>query len=82
MQNVRRRSAMKSQVNPHFCWWGSWPGHLAKVRVAGSNPVVRSRESPGRGGARGFNCPLRNASDRAMYHIRTTFFPVFSVSGR
>jgi hypothetical protein len=22
--------------------------HLAKVRVAGSNPVVRSRESPGR----------------------------------
>ena len=25
---------------------------FAKVRVAGSNPVVRSRESPGSGGAR------------------------------
>ena len=29
--------------------------HLAKVRVAGSNPVVRSRESPGSGPAKGQN---------------------------
>ena len=32
--------------------------HLAKVRVAGSNPVVRSKESPGHGHARGRNRPL------------------------
>ena len=32
--------------------------HLAKVRVAGSNPVVRSKESPARCVARGQKWPL------------------------
>ncbi len=48
--------------------------HLAKVRVAGSNPVVRSRESPGSGGARGRNRPLVARLGAA----RTTFAPHFS----
>ena len=38
-------------VTTHYPWSAfSW--HLAKVGVAGSNPVVRSKESPGHGGAR------------------------------
>ena len=47
--------------------------HLAKVRVAGSNPVVRSKESPGRGAAGGRNRTL-------VAHLeswRTTFAPHF-----
>ncbi len=47
--------------------------HLAKVRVAGSNPVVRSGESPGSGGARGRNRPL----EARFGAPRTTFAPHF-----
>jgi hypothetical protein len=35
--------------------------HLAKVKVAGSNPVVRSKNSPGQSAASGQNRPLVGA---------------------
>ena len=47
--------------------------HLAKVRVAGSNPVVRSRESPGSGVARDKNPPFVARPELP----RTTFAPHF-----
>ena len=51
--------------------------HLAKVRVAGSNPVVRSKKSPGQGGVQGRNppfvAPLRSPCTTFAPH----FLPVF-----
>ena len=52
--------------------------HLAEVRVAGSNPVVPSRESPGRSRASGWNWP----SAALLGPCRTTFFGVSRAPGR
>ena len=47
-----------------------FPGRFffAKVRVAGSIPVVRSKERPGSGGARGLKSPL-------SWHVRRCHAP-------
>jgi len=58
---------------------GVGPLLFAKVRVAGSNPVVRSKESPASGGARGRIRPLV----ARLGPPRTTFAPHFlTVFGR
>jgi len=47
-----RRSGRSPRRRTEQHWMHGFQ-HLAKVRVAGSNPVVRSKESPGHGRARG-----------------------------
>jgi len=44
---------------------------LAKVRVAGSNPVVRSREIPGSGGAQGLEHPDLNSPETLTERLHT-----------
>jgi hypothetical protein len=50
--------------------------HLAKVRVAGSNPVVRSRKGPGQGVAVGPTRAFCWARTTGTHHICTTFFRI------
>ena len=50
--------------------------HLAKVRVAGSNPVVRSRKSPGRavrGVETGLSWRVRDGRAPHLHHIFWSF---------
>ena len=52
--------------------------HLAKVRVAGSNPVVRSNRSPGE---RPFSGPLVASGLSALYRFALPFFVAAVVWG-